>query len=167
MAIIARLMAEFGLNGKIKVVLISNGSLMHRPYVQAGLERLNELGGEVWFKLDRATAEGTYQINQTESTPAKVMRHLGLCAQRCPTWIQTCVFALDGASFEEHELDAYLAFLKQAMRAKLPLKGVLLYGLARASTQPEAPRLNRLPATYLTNLADRISETGLTAQVFP
>jgi wyosine [tRNA(Phe)-imidazoG37] synthetase (radical SAM superfamily) len=166
-AIIARLMAEFDLMGQVKVVLISNGSLMHRPYVQAGLTQMSAMGGEVWFKLDRTTAEGLQQVNQTESSPEKVMRNLDFCAKRCPTWIQTCVFALDGKPPDEAEIAAYLAFLDQAVTAKLPLKGVLLYGLARASTQPEASQLSRLSATWLENFAMRISQTGLVAQVFP
>lgn len=166
-AIIARLLAEFDLIGQIKVVLITNGSLTHRPYVQAGLAQLSALGGEVWFKLDRATAAGIKQINQTESSPDKVMGNLIGCAKLCPTWIQTCVFALDSQPADESELAAYLAFLGQATAAQAPLKGVLLYGLARASTQPEAARLSRLPAAELTKLAERIEQTGLTAQTFP
>jgi len=166
-AIIARLLAEFDLIGRIKVLLITNGSLIHRPYVQAGLVQLSALGGEVWFKLDRATREGIKRINQTESAPDKVMGNLVRCAKLCPTWIQTCVFTLDGQPPDEAELADYLAFLGQALAAKVPLKGVLLYGLARASTQPEAPRLRRLPAAWLTQLAKRIERIGLTTQTFP
>ncbi|HEX8980628.1 MAG TPA: radical SAM protein [Parasulfuritortus sp.] len=166
-AIVGRLMAEFGLAGRIKVVLITNGSLLHRPYVQAGISRLKELGGEVWFKLDRATGQGLQQVNNTESTPDKVLRNLGICARLCPTWLQTCVFALDGQPPAETEVEAYLEFLKRARADGVPLDGVLLYGLARASTQPEAERLSRLPAEWLTELATRIGQAGLVVRVFP
>jgi wyosine [tRNA(Phe)-imidazoG37] synthetase (radical SAM superfamily) len=166
-ALIARLMAEFGLTSRIKVVLITNGSLIHRPYVQAGLSLLQELGGEVWFKLDRATGAGLQQINNTESTPDKVLRNLATCSRLCPTWLQTCVFALDGQPPEEAEIEAYLEFLKRALADGVPLGGVLLYGLARASTQPEATRLSRLPAEWLAELATRIGRIGLNARVFP
>ena len=166
-AIVGRLMAEFGLAGRIKVVLITNGSLLHRPYVQAGISRLKELGGEVWFKLDRATGQGLQQVNNTESTPDKVLRNLGICARLCPTWLQTCVFALDGQPPAETEVEAYLEFLKRARADGVTLDGVLLYGLARASTQPEAERLSRLPAEWLTELATRIGQAGLVARIFP
>jgi wyosine [tRNA(Phe)-imidazoG37] synthetase (radical SAM superfamily) len=167
LTIIGRLLEEFELAGRIKVVLISNGSLIHRPYVQAGLVQLRKIGGEVWFKLDRATATGLRRVNQTETTPDKVMRNLSICAHLCPTWIQTCVFALDGNPPDETEIAAYLAFLNRALVSEVPLNGVLLYGLARASTQPEALRLTPLSIDWLAKLAERIRQTGVAVQVFP
>lgn len=165
--LIGRLLGEFGLLGHIKVVLISNGSLMHRAAVQAGLRRLAELGGEVWFKLDRATAAGLRAVNQTETTPAKVLENLVRCARACPTWIQTCVFSLDGAPPPEPEIAAYLDMLRQARVDGAHLLGVLLYGLARPSTQPEAPRLGRLAPAWLDGLAGRLAEQGLASRLFP
>ncbi|NTV97182.1 MAG: radical SAM protein [Thiobacillus sp.] len=165
--LIGRLLAEFDLIGRIKVVLISNGSLMQRPPVQAGLRRLAELGGEVWFKLDRATAEGLHTINQTETTPDKVLRNLELCARTCPTWVQTCVFSLDDAAPAETEVTAYLDLLRRALADGTVLRGVLLYGLARPSMQPEAARLGRLPADWLTGLAARLAELGLETRLYP
>lgn len=165
--LVGRVLEDFSLTGRIKVVLISNGSLMHRPEVQAGLGRLAKISGEVWFKLDRATADGLRAVNQTETTPDKVLRNLGLCARACPTWIQTCLFALDGAPPGEAELDAYLDLLRRALADGIPLRGVLLYGLARPSTQPEAARLERLPDEWLLALAERIGRLGLTTRVSP
>jgi wyosine [tRNA(Phe)-imidazoG37] synthetase (radical SAM superfamily) len=167
LTVVSRLMAEFELMGKIKVVLISNGSLMHRPYVQDGLVKLNELGGEVWFKLDRATVEGLRAVNGTESSPEKVMRKLKACAALCPTWIQTCVFAIDGQPPAESEIQAYLGFLSRALADGVGLEGVLLYGLARTSAQPGALRLAGLPSDWLEGLAERIRAVGLPARVFP
>jgi wyosine [tRNA(Phe)-imidazoG37] synthetase (radical SAM superfamily) len=164
--LIGRVMQDFGLVGRIKIVLISNGSLMHREGVQAGLRRLAELGGEVWFKLDRATADGLMAINQTESTPDKVLRNLTLCARLCPTWIQTCLFSLDGQPPAEAEIEAYLTLLGRGLKAGAPLRGVMLYGLARPSMQPEAPRLGPLPAGWLDALAERIRQIGLTTRLF-
>lgn len=164
--LVGRLIDDFDLAGHIKVVLISNGSLMHRATVQAGLARLAALGGEVWFKLDRATTDGLHAVNQTEATPEQVLRRLKLCARACPTWIQTCVFSLDGQPPAETELTAYLALLHRALADGTPLQGVLLYGLARPSTQPEAARLGRLPDAWLAALAARIGRLGLPVRVF-
>jgi wyosine [tRNA(Phe)-imidazoG37] synthetase (radical SAM superfamily) len=164
--LVGRLLAEFQLLGRIKVVLISNGSLMHRPAVQAGLRRLAALGGEVWFKLDRASAEGLRAINQTETTPDKVLGNLVACARLCPTWVQTCVFSLDGEPPAEAEIAAYLGLLARALAAGAPLRGVLLYGLARPSGQPEAARLGPLPEAWLADLAERVGRLGLTARLY-
>jgi wyosine [tRNA(Phe)-imidazoG37] synthetase (radical SAM superfamily) len=165
--LIGRAIEEFGLAGQIKVVLISNGSLIQRAAVQAGLRRLAELGGEVWFKLDRASAEGLRAVNQTETTPDKVLRNLVACARLCPTWVQTCVFSLDGEPPNTAEQAAYLDLLGRALAEGAPVRGVLLYGLARPSTQPEAPRLGRLPAAWLETLAERIAGLGLATRLFP
>ena len=47
----------------LKLTLITNGSLVHRPEVQSGLRQLGALGGEAWFKLDRAEADDIAKIN--------------------------------------------------------------------------------------------------------
>ncbi len=164
---IGAVMQEFGLAGRIKLVLITNGSLMARANVQRGLERMAALGGETWFKLDSATREGMRRINGTEQTPERVLRNLRLAAERCPTWIQTCVFALDGQAPSQAEQEAYLQFLKRARDTGTPLEGVLLYGLARPSLQPEAPRLSPLPASWLEDYAASIRALGLEVRVTP
>lgn len=165
--LIGRVRADFGLAGQIKPVLISNGSLVQRASVRTGLHRLAALGGEVWFKLDRASADGLRVVNQTETTPAKVLRNLTTCALACPTWVQTCVFSLDGRPPDEGEIGAYLDLLADARAAGARLRGVLLYGLARPSTQPEAPRLGRLPPAWLDGLAARLAAIGLETRLFP
>ncbi|MDW8323405.1 MAG: hypothetical protein RMK60_04835 [Burkholderiales bacterium] len=166
-ALIGRVLGEFGLLGHIKLVLITNGSQMERPRVQTGVRAMADLNGEVWFKLDRATRSGIERINDAHVDPQHHYRRLELCARLCPTWIQTCMFALDGAPPEEDEIAAYLDLLARAVREGVPLKGVLLYGLARPSLQPEAPRLAALPAAWLTALARRIEALGLAVRVHP
>jgi hypothetical protein len=44
---------------------------------------------------------------------------------------------------------------------------VLLYGLARPSLQPEAPRLSALTPAWMADLAERIGALGLTVSVSP
>jgi wyosine [tRNA(Phe)-imidazoG37] synthetase (radical SAM superfamily) len=163
--LVGRVMATFNLTQKIKLVLITNGSLIDRPRVQEGLKRMAAANGEVWFKLDSATASGMRRINQTRTLPDKHFDRLAIAAGICPTWIQTCVFALDGAAPSQTEQQAYLGFLRRAVHAELPLKGVLLYGLARPSLQPSATRLSPLPAAWLENFAGAIRRTGLNVRV--
>jgi len=90
-------LADFGLLGRIKLVLISNGSLAGKAYVQAGLRTMAGLNGEVWFKFDRATRSGLCLVNDTETDPERHYQRLTTVAGLCPTWVQTCMFALDGA----------------------------------------------------------------------
>lgn len=91
-----QVLRDHGLLGTIKVRLITNGSLIDRAGVPETLERLAACNGEVWFKLDAATEEGIARVNDVHLNPKAVLERLKLCASRCPTWVQTCVFALDG-----------------------------------------------------------------------
>lgn len=163
--VIAEVAAQFGLGGSIKRVLITNGSLMGRPAVQQGLVRWAEQGGELWFKIDRVTPAGLTRINQVRYTSARLARNLEIAARCCPTWVQSCLFAIDGQPPEETELRAYLDFIEERLHSGLPLRGVLVYGLARPSLQPEAPRLSALPRAWMEHFAERIRQLGLTADV--
>ena len=165
--LIGRVMADFDLVGKIKLVLITNGSLADRPRVQDGLLKMAALNGEVWFKFDSATASGMRTLNQTRIAPDKQFERLAAAAQLCPTWLQTCVFALDGAPPSDTEQAAYLAAVARIRQQHIPVQGVLLYGLARPSMQPQAKRLSALPVAWLEAFAEKIRAAGLPVKVSP
>ncbi|BCK86476.1 hypothetical protein MIZ01_0233 [Sideroxyarcus emersonii] len=150
----------------LKLVLITNGSLMQRDNVQQGLRRMAQLNGEVWFKLDRASEAGMALVNDTRMTVDKLRQNLATAVACCPdTWLQTCWFALDGSAPERQDEDDYLDFLGACLRDGIRPQGVLLYGLARPSLQPEAPRLSALPAERLEAFAARIRALGLATRV--
>jgi wyosine [tRNA(Phe)-imidazoG37] synthetase (radical SAM superfamily) len=165
--IIGRACAEFGLFGALKLVLITNGSLMAQPEVQRGLAHWAELGGEAWFKLDRATPDGIRRVNGINLKPETLLRRLEASARLCPTWLQTCLFAYDGEGPSDAEQQAYLNLLAEALEREIPLKGVLLYGLARPSMQAEAPRLSALPVAELEAMGQRIEAAGLAVRIDP
>jgi wyosine [tRNA(Phe)-imidazoG37] synthetase (radical SAM superfamily) len=162
---IGRVLADLGLVGKIKLVLITNGSLIHRPRVQAGLRRMAELNGEVWFKVDSATAQGMRRINNTRLSLQRVRTNLRAAAGICPTWLQTCVFALDGAPPSPEEQAAYQHFVKELLSEGVPLRGILMYGVARQSMQPEAARLSALPVEWINAYADSLRALGVEVKV--
>jgi wyosine [tRNA(Phe)-imidazoG37] synthetase (radical SAM superfamily) len=164
-ALVGRVRRDLRVPAGVKTILLTNGSLVQRRSVQAGLAQLAELNGEVWFKLDRATRAGRRAVNDTAASMQQTHRNLEIAARLCATWIQTCVFALDGKPPPPHEIDAYLAFLAALRAGGVPLRGVHLYGIARASMQPEAPRLTPLPEAWLRQLAAHIEALGYAAQV--
>ncbi|WP_153145957.1 radical SAM protein [Dechloromonas sp. H13] len=156
---------NFGLAGTLPVRLITNGSLLQRPAVQEGIRVLGELGGEVWFKVDRATAADVMAINGVPLEAEKVRRNLESCASLATTWVQTCWFALDGQAPDAVARDAYCGLLKPLAER---LAGIHLYGLARPSQQPAAPRLQRLAITALEDFAEEIQKkTGIRVLVSP
>lgn len=164
-ALIARVRSDMGLPEAVKTVLITNGSLLHRPDVLNGLRLMAEINGEVWFKLDRASEAGMLRINDTHARIDKVRLNLIAAMAACPTRLQTCWFALDGEPPSRQDEDDYLAFLAGVLREGHVLQGVLLYGLARPSMQLEAPRLSALPEAALQHFAGRIAALGLPVKV--
>lgn len=162
-AVIAVLQAHRLLPG-IKLRVITNGSLVHRAGVQAGIRRVGEVDGEIWFKVDRATAGGIEAINKVPLAPERMRSNLESCCALAPTWIQTCWFACDGKAPDATEEAAYLALIKQVAEKT---KGVHLYGLARPSLQPDAPRLQQLADDQLATFAKRISGLGVEVILSP
>lgn len=146
----------------VKTVLITNGSLMHQHKVMKGVKNLAGINGEVWFKIDRATVEGAQLINDTKINKSRIMSNLEASAKACPTWIQTCLFKLDGLHPADSDLDAYVQLIGEAVARGIPFKGILLYGLARQSHQPESARLSRLDDGWLNAFAHRLRELGVT-----
>ena len=163
--LITKLRSEVNLPAEVKTVLITNGSLMHREVVQNGLRSMAKINGVVWFKLDRASAAGMARVNDTHITMDKVRAHLITAIALCPTWLQTCWFAVDGVPPSRQDEADYLAFLAELLRDGHHPQGVLLYGLARPSMQAEAPRLSALPKEKLEQFADKIRALGVTVKV--
>lgn len=162
--IVGRVLNDCGLSGKIKTRLITNGSLMHRKTVQDAVSALADIQGEIWFKIDRATVVGMETVNQVKGSIGGVKRRLRACAARCPTWVQTCWFALDGKAPTDDELAAYLALMDE-VRAEIA--GVHLYGIARQSMQPGADRLSAMPEAELQAIGKKIRQLGVAVSVSP
>lgn len=162
--LVAQILKDFNLLGHIKVRLITNGSLMDKPVVIDAVKHLADCNGEVWFKVDAGSKQGIARINDVSLNPESHIERLRKSAAVCPTFIQTCMFALDGVPPSEEDIAAYLGLISQV---KDIVKGVHLYGLARQSMQPEAGRLSRLPAEWLEMMGQRIKACGLDVFVSP
>ncbi len=163
----ASALSERGMVGQTKLVVISNGSLVDRPEVLRGLERMGAIGGELWYKLDSATPAGRKRLNDTGHDLARIRRGMGLVAERCRLRVQTMALAFDGAGPSAEERAAYLDFLRSVLAQGTPISDVMLYGLVRESYQPEASRLSPLPVAELDAIAEEIRTLGIPVLVHP
>jgi wyosine [tRNA(Phe)-imidazoG37] synthetase (radical SAM superfamily) len=163
--IIGEALDVFGLRGVVTPILITNGSLIHRPVVQRGLATLAELGGELWFKLDGGSPAQRERINGVSMSDAHLLRNLALAVAACPTKIQTCMIAIDGQAPSPAQRSEVVELLRCSIEQGARPTGVLLYGLARASAQPERVRLARLEAPQLDEFATELRALGLDVSV--
>lgn len=148
--IVEKLLIQYDLLGKIKVRLITNGSQMDKSKVQEAVKFLASLNGEVWFKLDGGREADILKINDVRIGVASHLKRLRACAALCPTYVQTCMFGIDGNAPDSTQVNAYT---EAVLSVKDIIKGVHLYGYARPSYQPEAPKLSRLPVEVLEQVA--------------
>ncbi len=162
----ARLRERHGLHESSKLVTITNGSRVHLPGVQAGLRRLGAASGELWFKLDGGDATAREQVNAVAIPDARVEANLVLATTACSTWIQCMALAMDGEEPSDAEIDGRVGMIRRACAAGARPAGVVIYGLARPSRQPEAHRLEPLSKARLGSIADRFEGLHLPLRVF-
>jgi wyosine [tRNA(Phe)-imidazoG37] synthetase (radical SAM superfamily) len=161
-SIVKKLLEEFNLLHKIKIRLITNGSLMHQASVIKSVEMLKEMNGEVWFKVDAATEESIRTINQVNLKPHQILERLKNSANVCPTFVQTCIFSIDGKGPSKKDINAYIELINEV---KSNIQGVHLYGLARPSLQPQAKNLARIDEEVLQDIAKELRSLDIATTV--
>ena len=161
-SIVKKLLEEFNLLHKLKIRLITNGSLMHQTSVIKSVEMLNEINGEVWFKVDAATEESIKTINQVNLKPHQILERLKMSTNVCPTFVQTCIFSIQGKGPSEKDIKAYVDLINEV---KNNIQGVHLYGLARPSLQPLAKNLARVDEATLENIAKKLRSLNIKTTV--
>lgn len=156
---IGNVATELGVFPNSHFVLITNGSLIHREQVQAGLKNLHNFGGEIWFKLDSATQQGRSLINNSKQTNESVLKNLTLASQLCETKIQIALMDYQNQGLLESEKIGFLEFLTQ-IHATTNIRFVTVYTLARPSNQPEAVNLKAMSFEIMDNFATEIRQLG-------
>jgi len=159
--VILEVMNTFSLLGAIPVRLISNGSYIHKTHVQRGLHLMAAHKGEVWMKVDAVSDAAIKRINGVDASAALLFKQVKCVAKVCPTWIQTCMLAWHGEEPSEDDVEAYLTFLKRLKEEQVPVQGILLYGLARPSLQPEAEHISALNPAWMEMMSSKIEAAGL------
>jgi len=155
--LIGKVATEMNVLPKSKFVLITNGSLIHQIHVQEGLKCLNKYKGQVWYKLDSATALGRKAINDSKQSTEKTLNNLCIAADLCETRLQTCMLDFLAEKDAELERQAYIELLKNN---KIKIKDIMLYTIARPSLQPEAEQLNKIDGQVMTEFAEKLTSQG-------
>src|SRR3954468_847770 len=115
----------------IKMVLITNASMFHRPHVQRGLAILDENNGEIWAKLEAGTDEYYHLIERTPIPFRQILDNITAAARVRPLVIQSLFMRVNGESPSQAELEAFCDRLNEITAAGGKLKLVQIYTVAR------------------------------------
>ena len=157
----ARIKRTLGLTD-VKMVLITNASMFHRPHVQRGLRILDANQGEIWAKLEAGT-EGYYQ--RVERTPIpfhQILTNITDAARVRPLVIQALFMKIDGEPPPASEREAFCVRLNEITAAGGKLKIVQIYTVARRPAESFVTPLSDDQIDDFVELVQR--ETGLEAR---
>jgi len=149
----------------LKLVLITNASLLDQPYVEQGLAILDQNNGEIWAKLDAGSEAYFRQVARTVVPLERIVRNIQQAARRRPLVIQSLFMRIAGQGPSPEEQAAYCRRLRQIVEGGGQIKMVQIYTIARP---PAEPIVSSLPAEELQTLAALVRQTtGLPVTVFP
>jgi wyosine [tRNA(Phe)-imidazoG37] synthetase (radical SAM superfamily) len=154
---------------KVKIVLVTNATVLDRPLVQRGLTLLDMHQGEIWAKLDAGTPEYYQQIDRAKVPLAKVLRNILDCGRLRPIVIQSLFLQLHGEPPPPREVEAYLDRLHELAQQGCRIKLVQLYTVARRTAEPWATaltnrQLDELAARFRARLPELRAETYYAAR---
>jgi wyosine [tRNA(Phe)-imidazoG37] synthetase (radical SAM superfamily) len=115
----------------VKMVLITNASMFHRPHVQRGLEILDENHGEIWAKLDAGTEKYYKLIERTPIPFARILENITTAARIRPLVIQSLFMRVAGEPPSGDEISAFCDRLQEIVVAGGQLSLVQVYTVAR------------------------------------
>lgn len=156
------LLEDHGLSG-VQPIVLSNGTLLHRPESQRALSVLDRLGGRVWFKLDAGTEPYFQFVNGTTLPFKRVLDNLLAAARARPLVIQSMFLRFHELGPSEAEIQAWLGRLQRVIEGGGEIELVQVYSIARV---PARPALQMLPTPELERIAAAVRALGLEAEVY-
>jgi wyosine [tRNA(Phe)-imidazoG37] synthetase (radical SAM superfamily) len=145
----------------VKMVLITNASMFHRPHVQRGLEILDENNGEVWAKLEAGTEEYFQLVDRTPIPFRQILDNITIAAKIRPLVIQSLFMRVHGQPPSREELVAFCDRLNEIASAGGSLKLVQVYTVARRPAESFVAPLSDAEVDAISELVRQ--RTGLAA----
>ncbi len=161
--ICAQTRLRYGLND-LKLVLITNATLLDRPKVRDGLAVLDQNNGEIWAKLDAGTEAYYEQVSRSAVPFAKILENLRETAKVRPIVIQTLFMRTHDQTPKAEEIAAYCERLREILAAGGKIKLVQIHTIARITAEPWATPLKNREVDAI--VAQVEQETGLPVQAY-
>ena len=160
---VAEMKQRRGLND-VKIVLITNATMFHRPAVREALRLLDAHEGEIWAKLEAGT-EAVYRAVDRSTIPfQRILDNITEAAQVRPIVIQALFLRLQGQPPAASELEAFCDRLNEILRAGGKIKLVQVYTVARKPAEEYAEPLTEAEVDAIVLLIRQ--RTGLLAEPY-
>lgn len=150
---------------EVRMVLITNASMFHRPHVQRGLSILDSNNGQIWAKLDAGTEDYYKLIERTKIPFRQILDNIRDAAKLRPIVIQSLFMNVNDVPPDDHEIAEFAKRLGEVVAAGGKIELVQIYTVAR---QPAESFVTALTENQLQNIAMQVnSATGLQTAVYP
>ncbi len=160
---VAALKRQRGLD-HVKMVLITNASMFHRPAVVKALEIFDSNNGEIWAKLEAGTDEYYRLVERTTIPFSRILENITAAARVRPVVIQSLFMRIDGVPPAGAEIDAFCNRLNEITTAGGKIKLVQVYTVARPPAEANVSSLSHAEVDAIT---ERVrSQCGLAAESF-
>ncbi len=146
--------------GSVKLILITNASMFHRPHVQRGLQILDANQGEIWAKLEAGTEEYFQLVDRTPIHLRQIVENITAAARLRPLVIQSLFMRVNGQSPPPAELLAFCDRLNEIVGQGGAIKLVQIYTVARTPAESYVTPLSHAEVDSLVQLVQQ--RTGLT-----
>jgi wyosine [tRNA(Phe)-imidazoG37] synthetase (radical SAM superfamily) len=125
-----RIKKEAGLPD-LKIILLTNATLIDRPKVREAMRLMDEDGGEFWLKLDAGTEEYYHLIDRTTIPFAKVLRNILEAARLRPIVLQSLFMKVRGDGPGGAEIAAYCDRVREVLAGGGRVSLIQAYTVAR------------------------------------
>lgn len=159
----AELKRRHGLDD-VKMVLITNASMFHRPHVERGLAILDANQGEIWAKLEAGTEAYFHLVDRTPIPLRQILDNITAAARLRPLVIQALFMRVAGDPPPPAELAAFCDRLCEISAAGGRLKLIQIYTVARRPAESYVAPLADAEVDALAELVR--TRTGLETAVF-
>jgi wyosine [tRNA(Phe)-imidazoG37] synthetase (radical SAM superfamily) len=146
---------------EVKMVLITNASMFHRPHVRRGLEILDANNGEIWAKLEAGTEEYFQLVDRTPIPFRQILDNITDAARVRPIVIQALFMRVHGEPPPPAEQEAFCERLNEIVAAGGQIKLVQIYTIARRTTESYVVPLTNGEVDQLAELVRRLTQLNV------
>jgi wyosine [tRNA(Phe)-imidazoG37] synthetase (radical SAM superfamily) len=147
-----------------KLIVITNGTLLHKEKILSGLGHLLKYNGEIWAKLDAGSEEWHKKANDSKISLNRIEKNIIIAGKEFPLTIQTLFFKYNGIQPSSHEIEAYSERLLRIRDAGVTIPEIQLYTIART---PAKQICKPISNNFLVKTGKKVQEaTGIKVNIY-